>query len=128
MLLVRLSSSFAAHSGNSIGVKAFIWDIGAHQTRARSYTTACGYSSWYTCSFYVVNCSGGGTKFSASPNPTTGDVQVETTETDKTIVIKEIQVTDKFGNVKKKIKGDAAIKKLKINIADLPKDIYIISI
>ena len=66
--------------------------------------------------------------FSASPNPTTGIVQVEITETDNSIVIKEIEVTDKFGNVKEKMKVDAAIKKFKINIANLPNDIYIIRI
>jgi hypothetical protein len=74
------------------------------------------------------SCGGGFYRFSASPNPTTGDVQIEATGTDKTTTIKEIQVTDKFGNVKKIIKLSTNPKKHKISIADLPADTYIIRI
>jgi hypothetical protein len=66
--------------------------------------------------------------FAASPNPTTGDVQIEALATDKATTIKEIQVTDKFGNIKKTIKLNTSPKKHKINIADLPADVYIIRI
>ncbi|MFC4230984.1 M43 family zinc metalloprotease [Parasediminibacterium paludis] len=91
---------------------------------------ACGIGPIATLDIFVNdNCGGGGFGFFAvSPNPTTGDVQVETTGTDKTTTIKEIQVTDKLGNVKKKIKLGADTKKHKISIADLPADVYIIRI
>jgi hypothetical protein len=91
---------------------------------------ACGIGPIATLDIFVNdNCGGGGFGFFAvSPNPTTGDVQVETTSTDKTTTIKEIQVTDKFGNLKKKIKLNTGIKKHKINISELPADVYIIRI
>ena len=63
------------------------------------------------------------TEFTALPNPTTGDVQV-----DATAYIKEIQVSDKFGNTTKKIKLSSDTKKHKLNIGDLPADFYIIRI
>ena len=71
------------------------------------------------------SCGGGFYRFSASPNPTTGDVQIKATGA---TTIKEIQVIDKFGNIKKAIKLSTNPKEHKINIADLPSDTYIIRI
>ncbi len=65
-------------------------------------------------------------RFAASPNPTTGEIQIESK--DKRYTIKEIQVADKLGSLKKKIKLSGDIKAHKINIAELPADIYIIRI
>lgn len=91
-----------------------------------TYDNVCG-TSYPAC--YSFDCSSNGEhRFAASPNPTTGDIQIEATGTDKNITIKEIQVTDKMGNVKKKIKLNGDTKKTKINIAELPADTYIIRI
>lgn len=90
-------------------------------------TTTCG-DSYPAGEEIFYACESGFRTFSASPNPTTGDVQIEATGTDKTTTIKEIQVTDKLGNLKKKIKLTGDIKKTKINIAELPADTYIIRI
>jgi subtilisin family serine protease len=95
-------------------------------------TNSCGTTSWYETEIQYIDCGNGGGeenfRVSVSPNPTTGDVQIEAIATDKTTTIKEIQVTDKFGNLKKKIKLGADIKKHKISIADLPADVYVIRI
>ena len=93
-------------------------------------TNTCGVGIPETVKTITVSyaCSGGFGRFAASPNPTTGDIQIESTGTDKTTVIKEIQVTDKFGNIKKTIKLNTNPKKHKISIADLPADVYIIRI
>lgn len=91
-----------------------------------TYDNVCG-TSYPAC--YVFDCSSNGEhRFAASPNPTSGDVQIETIGTDKKTSIKEIQVTDKYGNIKKTIKLNTNPKKHKINIADLPADVYIIRI
>jgi hypothetical protein len=66
--------------------------------------------------------------FSASPNPTTGDVQIENTSKDKSSVIKEIQVTDKYGNLKRQFKVFGSPKKYNISIRELPADMYIMRI
>ncbi len=76
---------------------------------------------------YAPDCTNeDGLRMSISPNPTTGDLQIETT--DETTSIQEIQVADKLNNLKKKIKLGANIKKQKINISELPADVYIIRI
>jgi hypothetical protein len=91
-----------------------------------TYDNACG-TSYPICNSF--DCSYTSEQmFAASPNPTTGDVQVEIIDKDKTTTRKEIQVTDKFGNLKKKIKLNGNYKKIKINIAELPADIYIFHI
>ena len=74
----------------------------------------------------AYSCLGGRSMFTASPNPTTGDVLIESI--DKKVVIKQIEITDKLGNLKKRIIVGMDSKKTKINIAELPADVYIIRI
>ncbi|PJE47939.1 MAG: hypothetical protein CUR34_00205 [Sediminibacterium sp.] len=113
--------------GPGILVNPFRWGIGMHEIKVRSYSATCGYSAWYISSFNVIDCNNF-RMFSASPNPTTGDVQIENTSTDKSSVIKEIQVTDKYGNLKRQFKVFGSPKKYNISIRELPADVYIIRI
>lgn len=55
-------------------------------------------------------------------------MQIENTSTDKSSVIKEIQVTDKYGNLKRQFKVFGSPKKYNISIRELPADVYIIRI
>ncbi len=89
-------------------------------------TNGCG-TTGYDIGFVAVDCAGF-MAMTISPNPTTGDLQIEATGTNKTTTIKEIEVADKFGNIKKKIKFNDDTKKCKINIADLPADVYFIRV
>ena len=89
-------------------------------------SNTCG-TSGYDIGFVAVDCAGF-MAMTISPNPTTGDVQIEPTGTEKTTTIKEIEVVDKFGNVKKKIKFNTDSKKCKINIAELAADVYFIRV
>lgn len=113
--------------GPGILVNPFRWGIGMHEIKVRSYSATCGYSAWYTSSFNVIDCNNF-RMFSASPNPTTGDVQIENTSKDKSSVIKEIQVTDKYGNLKRQFKVFGSPKKYNISIREFPADMYIIRI
>ncbi len=118
-----------AGSGNyaSVEVDAFRWGVGMHEIKVRS-SSACGYSDWYTSSFIIVNCSTRLGSFLASPNPTTGEIQIEAVTTETSTFIKEIQITDKSGAIKKKFNFNADIRKYKISIAELTPDVYFIRI
>jgi hypothetical protein len=90
-------------------------------------TTTCG-DSYPAGEVIYYACESGFARFLVSPNPTSGDIEIEDLAKDKTDKIKEIQITDKFGNIKKKIKILTNNKKQKINITELPADMYIIHI
>ncbi|MDP3667698.1 MAG: S8 family serine peptidase [Sediminibacterium sp.] len=112
---------------NGSSEESFIFYLGGNYQIFANSMNACGIGSLATLDIYVDdNCNGGFSLFAASPNPTTGDVQIEST--DKNTAIKEIHVSDKFGNLKKKIKFNTDTKKSKINIAELPADVYIFRI
>lgn len=91
-------------------------------------TNACGAGTPESVKTITVaySCLGGRSMFTASPNPTTGDVLIESI--DKKTNIKQIDITDKLGNLKKRIMVGLDSKKSKISIAELPADIYIIRI
>jgi hypothetical protein len=77
----------------------------------------------------IIECEGGGGGSSntlVNPNPTTGDLQVTIKGLSKTI--KEIQIADKMGNMKKKFTYSKEVNSVRINIADLPADVYIIQV
>jgi hypothetical protein len=57
-----------------------------------------------------------------SPNPTYGNLTIETKDNSE---FKEVKVVDKMGNVKRLMRFSPS-KKIIINIADLPSDIYTI--
>jgi hypothetical protein len=95
-------------------------------------TTVCGDSNPAGEVVYYACESFGFGRFAATPNPTNGDIQIEaisvqSSDTKKPF-LKEIQVVDKFGNVKRKIKLGNDIQKTKINISQLPPDVYFIRI
>jgi len=125
----KIDGVTAAASGGyaSIQVDAFRWGVGMHEIKVRS-SSVCGYSDWYTSSFIIVDCSTRLGSFSASPNPTTGEIQVEAVTTETSTFIKEIQITDKSGAIKKKFNFNADIRKYKISIAELTPDVYFIRI
>lgn len=111
--------------GNSLRVDAFIWDVGNHQIRVRSYSAACGYSAWYTSSFIIEECSGN--RLSVSPNPSNSTMNIEIVESVQNKGnknrIQEIRIIDKIGQIKKKIKGNNSLKQT-INIGELANDFY----
>ncbi len=81
-----------------------------------------------------VRCSGGGMMFTASPNPvnTTTSVTVvdEKGELSRNSKEKfyELQLTDKFGAVKKQVKFAGGVQQAKIDLSMLPADLYFIRI
>lgn len=109
--------------GTTISVNAFTWDVGNHQIRVRSYTSACGYSSWYTSSFVVVDCSS--RRFSISPNPSSSTINIEAQSENK---IQEVRIKDKLGNIKIYQKKISNVKKVLIDISGLQPDMYIVEI
>lgn len=134
-----------AFANNSYAANNFTWTIETSSgtqtvndpTSVQTFKNI--YSNAYLCVTYSNACStsypvctsfdctdNGGHRFSVSPNPTTGDVQIEAI--DKKTDIKEIEITDKFGGIKKKNKLSGGTKKFKINMAELPADIYFIRI
>jgi hypothetical protein len=106
----------------------FLFSVGGNYQIFANEQNACGIGSVQTLDIFVNdNCNGGGfSAFSISPNPTSNDVQVSST--DKKTNIKEIRVTDKTGNIKKSIKYSIDVISTRIDISLLPPDIYYIQI
>jgi len=90
-----------------------------------TYTDLCGVTRTDGVTVYS-NCYNGGSAYSLSPNPTTGDLQVSST--DKKTNIKELKVTDKTGAIKKRFVYSQNINSVKIDISSLPPNIYYIQI
>ena len=84
---------------------------------------ACGLSDPTTVSLTVgpvpARC-GGGMQLMLSPNPTTSNLTVQTTDDSKFTMLR---IVDKMGQVKKQY-NYAATKKVTLNVADLPPDVY----
>jgi hypothetical protein len=84
---------------------------------------ACGYSDPTTVSLTVgpvpARC-GGGPQLRLSPNPTTSNLTVQTTDDSK---FTSLRIVDKMGQVKKQF-NYAATKKVTLNVADLQADVY----
>jgi hypothetical protein len=88
---------------------------------------------------FPVNCNCFGSKTAESgnssalvyPNPGAGyEVTVELKKDAKSKLkdIKQIRVLDKFGNLKKVIKLPLGTKKARLNLADLPANIYFLEL
>jgi len=93
-------------------------------------SNACGFSSVLaTKQGNIVDCDGGGTTTRISPNPTNGQVRIETTDikTSKNY-IKTIIVRNKLGKVFTKIELPKGVTQHTMNIGNLPNDIYLIDI
>ena len=121
--------------GSTISVNAFTWDVGTHQIRVISYSAACGYSSWYTSSFIIIDCSG--FRVSISPNPANTNIVLQVDELSMTkniynnpewMQIREIKIFDKLGVLRKKIQYGAGTKSVVLLVYDLPSDIYNVDI
>ncbi|RZS72600.1 M43 family zinc metalloprotease [Pseudobacter ginsenosidimutans] len=85
------------------------------------YTNACGVGSYGE--FTTIDCPIGG-PFMISPNPASGQLSV----TGKEKEIREIQLIDKNGNLRKHIRLATQQKNVRLNITDLKPDIYSIRI
>lgn len=89
-------------------------------------TNACGTGNAYT-EWTTVDCgTGGGPNFAISPNPAKNFVTIDGRTINKNI--KEVQIVDKLGNLKKVIKNSADIKIQTVSISGLLPDIYYIKI
>ncbi|MBL7702787.1 MAG: T9SS type A sorting domain-containing protein [Ferruginibacter sp.] len=62
-----------------------------------------------------------------SPNPTSGQIKIDITGS-KTAAIKEIIITDKAGNTKRRLTFSQNLTTVNITIADLPTDVYILQV
>jgi hypothetical protein len=88
-----------------------------------SFVTACGESPQTYPIF--VGC-GNGAMFVMSPNPATNNVTIDGRNKNKRI--KEVQIIDKLGNIKKVTKYSGDQKLITLNISELLPDIYYIKI
>jgi hypothetical protein len=87
---------------------------------------ACGYSD---PTFLTVgtNCGGpqGLSVYTISPNPATSSVKIDG---GKNKAIKEVQIIDKLGTIKKTSKYSGKDKVINLDISSLPTDVYFIKI
>lgn len=90
-------------------------------------TNACGTGNVYT-EWTTVDCGtgAGGPAFAISPNPAKDNITISGKL--KNSNIKEVQIVDKLGNLKKIIKNQVNLKIQTINISGLLPDIYYIKI
>lgn len=110
------------------GIKLY-FDIGRNQPYGKqvafrlSAVNGCGTLNevYY---FYYTGING--YSIVASPNPTTGDVEITSMSTSTNI--KEIRVTDKTGVVKKQFSFNSNSKSVTINISSLPADVYYLQV
>lgn len=94
---------------------------------AVSYTNACGTGAAFGANCYIVcGTGGGGPMFAMSPNPSPGNVTIDGRAKNKKV--KEVQVLDKLGAVKKVVKYSGDQKLVNVNISNLPADLYYIKI
>lgn len=92
-----------------------------------SYDNVCGTGETYT-EWTTVDCGtgGGGGPLRVIPNPATGITSIDIQGSGK--VIKEIKITDKMGNVLRRIRFSGINKKETIDVSLLPSDIYYIQV
>ncbi|MBN9349145.1 MAG: S8 family serine peptidase [Chitinophagaceae bacterium] len=116
--------------GSSIRVDAFRWDVGNHQIRVRSYSSACGYSAWYTSSFIVIDCSSN--RFTVSPNPSSDNINISVNNSmkyvSKQIEVREVELIDKMGSTRYKKQFGNGLTSANISVSNLPNDIYTLRI
>lgn len=79
--------------------------------------SSCG--SGETCETGCANCCP--ILLSVSPNPSTDNMRVETTNSSS---FTKLRIIDKMGNVKKELTYPAGTKKATLRIGDLPSDLY----
>lgn len=96
---------------------------GNYQIYARA-KNVCGLGTTETLNILVSNHCGLG--FNVSPNPTNGILQI--TSADEGINIKEVNVCDKTGRIRKQFVYNAKVKTVTINISALPADVYYLQV
>jgi hypothetical protein len=101
---------------------------GYYQVYARA-ENACGLGTTQTLDLYVSDfCSGGlgMSTYSVAPNPTSGDIQINSVDEKGTI--KEVRIADKAGNVRRRVVYPVKHKAVSINLSALPADLYFVQI
>lgn len=109
------------------GIKLY-FDIGRNQPYGKQVafrlaaTNSCGtlYEVYY---FYYTGING--YNVVASPNPTTGNLEISMTNSAR---IQEVKVTDKTGFERKHFTFSATSNAVSINISSLPPDIYYLQV
>lgn len=89
-------------------------------------SNSCGTSFPAGETVYYACESSGFLRYSISPNPTTGTVQI--VAKDKKRAIKEVIIADRTGKIRKQSKFSAEEFKSQISLDELPSDTYIIKI
>lgn len=93
---------------------------------------SCGWSDWSPYFSIPVQDCDGGWGFVASPNPAKSSVNItlneQTVKNRKAVTIREVQLTDKLGNINKQLKYGAGNKRVSIDISGLKPDVYIIHV
>jgi hypothetical protein len=84
----------------------------------------CGYSDFY--SVFVQFDPWCGNYYTISPNPATDNITIDGQKQKKNI--KEVQIVDKTGMVRKVAKFGNNVQRVSLNISDLNPDIYYIKI
>lgn len=91
---------------------------------------SCGWSDWKYFPLTMEDCGGGGWMFTASPNPANNIIDItlndQTVKNNKSMVIREIQITNKLGNIVKQIKLEPNATRYSLNISALKQDVYFI--
>lgn len=95
--------------------------INVHITMSDACGTGNTYTEWTT-----VDCGTGGPAFAISPNPTKDNITVDGRKKNKNI--KEIQIIDKLGNIKRVAKYSGDLQIITFNVSGLSPDIYYIKI
>lgn len=94
------------------------------------YTNACGTSNWYGGNCLIVCGTGGGplnkTTLQVSPNPTSSFLTVDAGKKSKGI--REIQIVDKFGIVRKVVRSAGTQTLVKIKVSALPAGLYFVKV
>lgn len=93
--------------------------------------TACGTGPWLSADTYgnpATFCpSCGSFRMSVSPNPSSNEITIKSKSPKKPLVIRQIQIVDRMGNIKKLIKGNGG-NQFRIMIGDLPTGNYYIRV
>lgn len=89
-----------------------------------TFTHACGTGTYAETT--TIDCSSGGGPLRISPNPANTITVVDIQNSGKGI--KEITITDKMGNIIKRIKFSGANRKETVDISMLPSDVYYLQV
>ncbi len=123
-----LGCAVVSNSGRTV---SFSDGYGSYTIHIRvKVMNACGWSGW--SAYFPINVIDDGWGFKVSPNPSTGSIMVTlngaSIKNKMPLAIREIQITDKLGNIVKKYQFGASTKSINLNIHDLKQDVYFIRV